>query len=74
MEMIFFSSSVFAKVGDVIGVGIYPKTRKLFLSKNGELFRGELAEVGPKSLTEMPAVRCKGEKDSAHFYRRFVCR
>ncbi len=48
------------EVGDVIGVGIYPKTRKLFLSKNGELLKGELVQVSDKSIKEMPAVRIKG--------------
>jgi hypothetical protein len=64
------------EVGDVIGIGIFPKTRKLFISKNGELLKGELVSVDPKSVkglfclfvcldktqhfAELPAARVRG--------------
>jgi hypothetical protein len=47
------------EVGDVIGIGLYAKTRKLFLCKNGEVLRGEIVEVPASSVKELPAVRIK---------------
>jgi hypothetical protein len=57
-----FGYDIFAdfEVGDVIGIGINVKTRLLYVAKNGELLRGELAPVKPDSVKEVPAVRVGG--------------
>ncbi len=57
-----FGSDIFAQfdVGDVIGIGINAKTRHLFISKNGELLKGEVVPLRSDTMTEQPAVRLGG--------------